>query len=362
MTLRFIAFFMILSLLLFSGCNDSATKSESETPISSVETMLSNGDYEEVIETLASSASSFDDYMALAQAYLGMSGFTTDDIIEKINANRDSLMDFAQAAYEVTKNSDAPLIYLDKATDYYLKIVETKCESAAKYGSVELSDFESQVCLFKGLAQTMEVVTVMNCIIEDMDEQEEQNNKLKASSCAMQYGFNGVADGCSVEEAGDVTFSRSGTTYEKIVVGVNGYEFAHLLIENKTLNTKEVILTDGYCLTDNFSSRVDDLEKVEGDASEYEVCPVNLSGQDEVLLPVTQDISVMTQQISINSSLVENLNSGTESIEIGGVDNTTLLESIRSFKEQIFETREYDDGNETISVEDVINFLNEYNN
>lgn len=359
MKLNFITLFTIIIVFIFSGCNGTNAKSEesNKSSLSTIKEMLASGNYSEVVDTLAHSASSYEEYMDLAEAYLGMSGFTVDDIIEQMNANRDSLMDFAQSAYKVTKNSDAPLIYLDKATDYYFKIIGTKCESAAESHTIDLSNFENQVCLYKGLSQTMEVVTIMNNIIKDLGEQEEKSNKLKASSCAMQYGFNGVADGCTVQEAGDVTFIKSHTTYEKILVGINGHEYAHLLTDNNTTHTKDVILTDGYCLRDNFSSRVSSLTLVAGDTSQYEVCPVNLSGRDEVLLPVKQGISTMTRQVSINTSLVDNLNQGATAIEVGGVDNSSLLQSVASFKKQIFETREYDDGNQTISVEDVIHFL-----
>jgi len=346
---------MMLFLTIFIvGCNNDSSKmddfnisfNESNISMSEINQLLDNHEYEAVISKLDSVASNNDEYLALAEAYMGISGLDISKVISDI-CSSDKLMDFINKTDDATKECKTPLDYLNKAVDYYILVLGDSCES----DDSNLTDFEKEICTYKGLAQTVESVTSINYLISY------EKNAKKASACAMQYAFNGVEDGCSVFEDGELTFTQTNKTYERIDVVVNDDHFEYLLVKNDLTGVKEVVITDGYCSLDSFDTRVD--SKNDPDYKEsFHVCPVNLVNHDKTY--ITQSFTD-ADTYTTKQGIVDSFNYGTHSILIGDINNTLLKDKIIEFKDEIIESRDVDDGNETIKTEDIVSFFNKEN-
>ena len=253
---------IFITCCLVVGCQQSKKDSTKD--------MLEEKDFAGVIQKLENNAKTDDDFIALGKAYMGLSGLEIKDVIDKIcissNAEEGtSLITFTNSVKYDKAKCDIPLAYLNKATNYFMKAIGDKCTT----DQTSLTEFEKDVCVYKGLSQTMEAVTTLNYIQEENKEQ--LSKKLVASSCAMGFAFNGVSGECSIFNKGDVYFKQSDTHYENIIVYTDGAEFEFLLSEGSH-GTKDVVVTDGWCLLDDYSTRVD--ERL---TNSYHICPVNIN-------------------------------------------------------------------------------------
>ena len=115
-------------------------------------------------------------------------------------------------------------------------------------------------------------------------------------------------------------------------------------------NTKEVIVTDGYCSLDNYSTRVDD-KTSPGYNSSYHVCPINLN----------EDVTATNiDHFTTNEFIINSFNEGTNAI-LKGSDDEVLIETINGFKQEIYDAREGNDKSEVIDEEDMVKYLNKQN-
>lgn len=336
MVTKTIFFILFSSSFFFSGCD--TTKVDSKD----FNTLLKEEKFSEVIERLEPTASTDDEYLALGAAYMGLSSLKISDVINKICKSSEtqegsSLMAFTQSAKYDKAKCDVPLSYLNKATTYFLYVIGDKCSTEPE----SLSLFERDVCVYKGLSQTMEAVTTLNYIQED--------NKLKASSCAMEYALKGTVSECSIFVKGDVQFVNNTKTYEAVYVYVDGSEYEYLL-EKSQYGLKKLIITDGYCKIDDAENRTED--KDVASSSAYHVCPVNLneavSDTQEVIHP------------NVNQFIVDSFNKGTEAILIGS-DDKLLTKTVDGFRQEIYATRENNEKHELIDEEDMLLYLKQQN-
>jgi len=339
----------IMMLITLSGCYN--IENSNHTQINQQE---ENSNYQQVITRLEGHASTPEEYFELAEAYMQRSGLKLSDMIQNISDTtkdaKSPFLAFVGSVKTSTATQAQSIEDLNKATDYHMLIIGDRCKEGAT-----LTNFEKDVCLYKGLAQTMEVANTINSMSDDVSKIDTQGDaKLQASSCAMQYAFNGIIEKhCSISEIGEVTFNESTTTYDRIAVYSNGKEFEYLLLKDEKTHTRELVVTQGYCNVDNFNSR----ESFLTNTKSYP-CPVTTQeGEDE---------------ITTNDNLIDSLNEGTDAILAVADNYKELAQSVREFKIEITATRkdEQQQQNQTqdpiiikveIDMQDMIEYLNNQN-
>jgi len=343
---KVIATSLVTAALVFSACGGSSDgESQLET-----QQMLDEKDYAGVISKLESSASTTSDYLALAAAYMGKAGFSLSSIIGIVATSADSGDNNTFAAFienSKEKSNSQSLNDMNTAVSYYNRVVlNTKCSDK----NASLSGAQSDVCLYTGLSQISQTAVAMSYIADDVSvlgDKSGSDDKLTASTCAMQYAFDGnttSSSECSFSSESNITFA-SGITYGDITITVNGKLFEHLITPAGNTNNRSTALTQGYCSVTDFSTRVDDKNSSDYQLS-YHVCPIDENSQTST---TSEDI------------LVDALNNGSDSIGTALPDDTTK-EDVDQFKKDVLKSsgRE-NDTNTTITTEDIINYLNENN-
>jgi hypothetical protein len=339
---------LLISLTL-TGCYEIESNNSSDNNSTQDEEIP---EYQQVISNLEGVASTPQEYFELADAYMQRSGLVLSDVIQEISdSTKDAESPFLAFVASVQPSSEAEassIQDLDKATDYQMLIIGDRCET-----NVDLTEFEKEVCLYKGLAQTMEVANTINSMSDDVSQINTNGDaKLQASSCAMQYAFNGIIEKyCSISEIGEVTFDESATTYDRIAVYTDGKEYEYLLLRDDKMHTREVIVTEGYCSSNDFSLRESKLT----DNSSYP-CPVSTVEGAE--------------QITANNNLIDSLNEGTDAILAVSDNYSELATTVQEFRVEISSVNQEDQSNETvdetipetdIDMQDMIEYLNEQN-
>jgi len=336
--------FILLISLSITGCYDLENRDSTNDNTQTQEVP----EYQLVISSLEGVASTPEEYFELADAYMQRSGLVLSDVIQDISdSTKDAqspFLAFVKSVQPSSQEEATSLQDLDKATDYHMLIIGDRCEEG-----VDLTEFEKEVCLYKGLAQTMEVANTINAMSDDISQVNTNGDaKLQASSCAMQYAFNNIVEKyCSISEVGEVTFEESNATYDKIAVYTEGREYEYLLLKDDRTHTREVVVTDGYCSSDNFETRESTLR----DAS-YLPCPVSMEDGEK--------------QITANDNLVDSLNEGTEAILAVSDNYTELATTVKEFRIEISTVGQDGQTGETIvdttiDMQDMIEYLNEQN-
>jgi len=331
----FIISLITLSFML-SGCNsDSEGESRLETQV-----MLDKRNYEGVISKLANrDIKTQEDNLALGAAYMGRAGLSLSDLVKVVSKsgdNENAFGSFISSIEDATKDSKSPLTDLNKATQHYENVVGDKCTDGTT-----LSDSESDLCIFKGLTQIMGTATTISYIANDIgkvfNSDGEVDNKLQASACAMQYAIDGsTGTNCNVKELSEVTFA-SGLTYRELEVTVNEEKFEYLLSGIST------VITKGYCRTDDFTTRVENKTSVE-DNNNFHVCPIN------------EDANA--SELTTGAIIADALNKGIDSVGVAANDD--MQEDINEFKSEVLASSGKS-GSDTITEEDIVNYLNEQN-
>jgi hypothetical protein len=308
-------------VLLYTGCGSTSEKPTIFNTDNSVSTqqMLDSKNYEGVVSKLEDIASTNDEYLQLATAYMGLSGLTTNDIKLKLYAlnssDDNSFMSLTNSIDKSTKNCQVPLEYLDKSSHYYAKITGDEC---TQYNEHILTSSEKKICLYRGFSQLVETVTAISYITGDVENlvTNVEDNKLTTASCAMQYAFNGNSD-CSFHKKESIKFSND-QSYDRVTIYSNHEEYQYLLTDNAlfsgTSNIKNVVMTNGYCTLDDFSTRVTDKNDTKYNPLTYFICPIHLTADDV---------------------LIDSLNEGIEAIIVGAENDTKIIESVKKFKEEI---------------------------
>ena len=292
---------VLAATLLLSGCGGSDAESELQT-----QQMLDEGNYEGVIAKITNPETN-EDYMALAAAYMQRAGLGLADLVTVIADSTEDENDEAFAAFVKSvkeKSSSTALQDLEKSAGYYKDVV-TDCNSTT------LSTSQEDACLYRGLAQTMKASATIGYIADDISNfgtSGSTDNKLKASTCAMQYASNGTTGDCTIISNGNVTFTQSGVTYESIDVTYNGETFENLI---RTIDTvKQTAITSGYCSLTDFATRTETFDP------SYHVCPVTETAEAE--------------ELTTEALIVDALNDGVDSI--GGIATEDMQADIDEFK------------------------------
>ncbi len=317
--------------IIFSACDgDSEGESRLETQV-----MLDNADYEGVISKLAKSANvSDEENLALGAAYMGRAGLSLSDLVKVIGDSNDeenAFGAFISSIEEATKESKTPLADLQNATASYDNVVGNKCNDN------NISDSQKDLCIFKGLSQVMSTATTFSYIADDIGlvfDNEGTDDKLTASTCAMEYALN-LENDCQIKVLDDNLTFASKLSYKKIEVTTNGKPFEYLLTDTST------VITKGYCSLEDFSTREDNTTN-----SDYHICPVN------------EDPN--TKELTTGAILADALNNGVDAIS-GAANDDDMQDDINEFKKEVLASSGKS-SNETITEQDIVNYLNEQNN
>jgi len=331
---------LLSSMLLLSGCGDDNNEGESRLE---TQQMLDNADFAGVISKLESTASTKDDYINLASAYMGKAGLTLTRIITSITSSDDTTDNGFSSFVKGISESSSPTAIADlgKANDFYRKVIGNTCDL-----NRTLSASERDVCLYVGLANTSRAAVTIDLISADItsfgiEGDGKEDYKLKASACALEFAFNGnIGTDCNVTQDGNVTFTVLNRTYDKINIDVNGTaeQFQYLIDNNRT------VLTKGYCSNTDFSTRT------ENTVNGYFVCPINESPSEE--------------DVTTTGVLVEVLNGGLSALT--GAASDDIKSDIDEFKcEVLGGTYQNQDCNISLDTQideqSIIDYLNKEN-
>jgi len=333
---------LLSSILLLSGCGDDAGESRLET-----QQMLDDGDFTGVISKLELSASNDADYINLGSAYMGKAGLTITDILGAIvdgaddENSSDGFSAFVTAISDTS--SSTALSDLDKSVSYFKKVVGNQC-----LNKLNKSSSTENVCLYLGLASTGSAAVVIDLIAGDIaafSDDDTEDEKLVASTCAMSYAFKKIQpDNCKVVKQTDVLFTDLNSSYTPLLITVNNdSDFPQTEYHYLMNDSNRTVVTKGYCTNTNFKTRTDDYSVTTPYA-----CPIN----------ETADATEFTTA----GILVDVLNDGMDSIANSAGDDVQT--DINEFKCDILDGNFNDytctiTGN--ITEDSMITYLNDQN-
>lgn len=339
----FMSSLLSLSLLL-SGCG---TDSEGESQLE-IQQLLDNGDYVSVIAKLEANPDSVSDYISLGAAYMGKAGLSLASIIDSLASTEESDNAFADFVTSISSSSSSTALNdLSMATEYYQRVVNNACLDVNQ----TLSDSQKDICLYIGLANTGSAAVTIDLIAGDVnsfgDETAGEDEKLKASTCALNYAFDRTNNiDCNVTESADVNFTLINKIYTPLTVTVNAdtdipkTQYYYLMNDaNRT------VLTKGFCFLDDFT-RYEDINATSG----LYACPLNETPSSD--------------EITTAGVLVDILNDGVASIASAASEDTQA--DIDEFKCEIL-GGDYLNNNCSVSLDnnvteaDIIDYLNSQN-
>ena len=320
--------------------------------------MLDEQNYQGVVDKLGSVDEALltdSENMALGAAYMGKSGVGLSDIIEIMldsssdegSSEDDGFAKFADSIAE--KKSDSALSDL-KTSNYHYELVVSTCGD----DNATLTTSQKDVCLNIGLANSvMAVVTIgylgdVGSLLAGFDTSTGDNDQMDASTCAMQYAIDDNATkqtnmGCAATIASDVTFLESQKTYTPLTIKMvdtnNSYDY---LLTAPLAGYRNTAITNGYCTESSFDSR-DETMTYDSKTAGFYICPVGESPDAE--------------ELTTESMIVDALNGGFDSIiAASGGEDSDLGASIDEFKAELDSNSS--DGNTTITMDDIIAYLN----
>jgi len=327
--------------ILVVGCGSSNSEGESRLE---TQQMLDNQDYEGVIAKLEDSANSTSDYLSLAAAYMGKAGFSLSSIIGIVASSADSNDDSTFATFiesSKEKSNSQSLNDLKTAVKYYQNVLGNKCLDENQ----TLSGAESDLCLYVGLSKITQTTVAVSYITDDVSVLNDSNGsdaKLTASTCAMQYAFDGNTTSntsCTFSAESNVTFAQSGKTYGDINITVDGNQTFEYLISGTT-NPRSTVLTNGLCTLSDFTTRVDD-----SNDSNYHVCPVSETN---------------TTETTTEEALLNGLNGGVDTV--GSAVSDDVKDDVDQFRSDVLAANNREnDANTTVTIEDIIKYLDDNN-
>ena len=334
-----------LSLVL-TGCGSSDSEGESRLE---TQQMLDNEDYLGVIAKLEASASSLDDYIALGAAYMGKAGLSLGDIITSLASASDTNADNSFAGFVTSlssSSSSTALSDLDTATTYYQRVVNSACTDV----NATLSDSQKDICLYIGLASTSSAAVTIDLIAGDVSTfgTGTEDEKLKASTCALNYAFDRNSTDCDVTQNADVNFTIINKIYSPLVVTVdNDVDVPKTKYYYLMNDANQTVLTKDYCTATDFATRTETF--VTG-SPKYYACPINETPNAE--------------ELTTAGVLVDVLNNGIDSI--GGASSDETQSDIDEFKCELLGGT-YDGSNCSVSLDgnvseqSIIDYLNNQN-
>lgn len=317
------------AILLFSGC--SSTSSEGESRLE-VQQLLDSGDYSAVIALLepTDSTTTDEEYLALASAYMGQSGFGFSDIVSLMTtSNSTGGSGFASFSSSIAAGKSATALSdLGKAMNNYKKVVPD-CNVAT------LSASAQDVCLFVGLSSMVKTATTLS-YLGDLSNfgGGVSNNELNASVIAMKYAFDGNNTLGYVDTTASVVTFTSTNTYKPLAVTVNTVPYYYLMTPT-VAGGAQTIITDGNC-TQDFTACAT------ANNTDCYACPVNRSSNP-------------LDELTVATILVDILNNGLDAIigAVGADANSTIAADIEQYKLEITGST-----TGTVTVQNIIDYIN----
>ena len=342
---KFVYSLFAISILVLHGCGDDEAEQQVQ-----IQQDLDAGNYTAVIRELEEDASTEEEYMALAAAYMQKAGLGLADLIRVIadatavENDFDAFASFVQSVGE--RSSTSSLQDLRKSANYFQNVVPNCL-------SYDLSSSQQDACLYFGLTQVMQAANTISYMagdIESFGNTLENDAKLQSLACAMEYAFDATLNSleCSVLPRGEVVFAN-GVGYESISVFVDAQEFEHLLSTDGAL--KHTVITNGYCTTDDFATRVEDKSAQNYDPYTYHVCPLNEA--------------TAADELSTETLMVSAFNDGIEAVSAVATDD--MQGDIDEFKCDLLGGYYYGGGacsanlSQEITVTQVIEYINKNN-
>ena len=357
-------------MLLFSGCSDNEAETQLET-----QQMLDDGDYQGVITKLANEPSTIDNNMALGAAYMGRSGIALSDIMKIMldsgDGGDDAFATFAEGIND--KKSPTALKDLKNSSKHYNLATGGVCDDE----DANLTNSQQDVCMNAGLSDTVSAVVTISYLGDvgsllgssttDENGTVVVNDELTASSCAMDYAFNGFSSNaeCTAVEDGNVTFENN-ATYTTLIITMdsnNTYDYlltAPASADGNVTYFRQTALTDGYCADiDNDSIVEFPTTRLDINVSERQTMtlPLTVDGNNVYICPVNQDAP--EEELTAAELMVDVLNGGLDSITAATGGDAEMATQIEDFKAEL--QADNPDANGTITVEDIISYLNTQN-
>lgn len=332
---------LLCSALLVSGCGDNDGED-----VVKMQQDLDKGNYEAIITKYEGIASTNEEFMALAAAYMQRAGLGLADLMVVISESSEDEDSEAFAAFVKSvkaKSSKSALRDLEKSSLNYKEVV-------ADCSVLSLSSSQQDACLYGGLAQTLKAASTIGYItgnIDDFGSNTGSDSRLTSTACAMEYALTNSYDTskCTLTNGPTPITFDSNVTYSSIGMTVNAEEFEHLLrdINGATFT----VITDGFCTQDDFTTRVEDKNASTYNALTYHVCPLTESAEDD---------EITTEDLIVNA-----LNDGVEAIS--GVATDEMQGDIDAFKCEVLggNYNEYSGCSvplsQDVTTQQVINYL-----
>ena len=355
---KVISISLVAMAAMFSGCGNSDTTCRID-----VQKAIDEGRYDDAIADMNGSCKNAFDAsdlaMNMASAYMGKSGYSVSDISDMlINNNNDNNDAFSSFISDTNaKKTDNSLPFLTKAKSYYVQAIGGNASVCTDDNLTQMNNSRwTNACLYIGFDDTVTTANTITYLTNNVSGVVDAIN----SDSAIPYDMNASMDALSwiIDKdfqpsnttkitANDV--SISGNTYANITVEYNNttpsktfYRLAKSSVR-ETNNT--TLITDGYCDANGDKMACTGLEDGDGSIKDLTKscypCPVMLDANSS---------------LSVTDSLVDALNNGTDTISAVS-DDPDITQSINDFKQNIIDSRKNGDKNTTITVQDIIKYL-----
>jgi hypothetical protein len=321
-----------IALFVFIGCGSSENDGTTQL---SIQQMLDKKDFEGVLKYFKENPSNTNSAsLALASAYMLKAKLPLSSLVE-ILLKDDS--DFASFTKEMRKrNPDSigdTITALDQANILYKKVLGTK--KCADGKNDLLSNTEEDICLLSALANIAKSSTVLSALVGDVSVLSSTavsgkvDNKLKASTCAMEFAFTGKRNiDCTIVSQESVTFTETKKTYIPLIITVNNEAFDFLQSDKFT------VVSDGFCPLNSFDARS------QTKASGFYACPISKVGENE------KDITSLEVLVDVLNTAIN---------DVTAIADEDVKDEINEIKKEIA------DVNRDITEDDIIKYLNDRN-
>jgi hypothetical protein len=353
---------LIAASLFFAGCGDDSTNCRFD-----VQSDLDQGNFDAAINALDGSCkdsyTASDRYFNLASAYMGKSGYSAIDVVSMVLDTQDSNGSaFASLTKSVSqKKKNDTLELLSKAKNYFLLAAQPTLNAQNVTSAIcNHSNDDTRIansCFYVGFVQTFQATTTISYLTKDIDQLVDSIDNsantdtpidMKASLDALAW-----ATGSTQLKNGSTITAKSikikNKAYKQLEVLQNGETFYRLANTLAPSLRGSTLVTDGYCDSNGEKSDCLSIENSDGsidltkaNAAQCYACPVEIDNN----------------ATTVSNLLVDSLNSGTSVLSEVTNNDTDVRDSIDEFVQDITDDSNAKAGSVTITVEQVINYLN----
>ena len=356
---------LVAAAVMFSGCGNDNTTCRID-----VQKAIDEGRYDSAISDLqgkcATAYTQSDLDMNLAAAYMGKSGYSVSDIADMLINSGDNGEAFTSFLTSVdAKKTGNSLPLLSKANGYFLNAIQAggnasaiKLCSRANLNAKNDSRL-TNACLYIGFNETIKAANTITYLTGNVDTlvnsiNDDSNTTpydMRASLDALGWAVNSsykAASNASIS-ASTVTFSGNHTFADVNVTYIDNGQTKVFYRLAKSINrdtNNTTVITDGYC---DINGSKENCQGMEDSATGEIIHPI--AGCHAC--PVVMDTN---NTLSVAQLLVDTINNGTDTISaVAGDDD--VAQSVKDFKQEIIDARTNGDTNSTITVNDIINYL-----